>query len=70
MSGFKSFHRFSDEVFAFKGWPNLSRNIMLQDVSESKAESYETTHNFFVLEEGRSNSLLQTYKLFVVLKEI
>ena len=70
MSGFKSFHRFSDEVFAFKGWPNLSRNIMLQNVSESKAESYETTHNFFVLEEGRSNSLLQTYKLFVVLKEI
>ena len=67
MNGFnmiKSFHRFSDEVFAFKGWPNLSRNIMLQNVSESKA-----THNFFVLEEGRSNSLLQTYKL-VVLKEI
>ena len=42
---------------------------MLQNVSESKAESYKTTHNFFVLEEGRSNSLLQTYK-FVVLKEI
>ena len=69
MIGFKSFHRFRDEVFAFKGWPNLSRNIMLQNVSESKAESYETTHNFFVLEEGRSNSLLKTYK-FVVLKEI
>ena len=31
--------------------------------------SYNTTHNFFVLEDGRSNSLLQTYKL-VVLKEI
>ena len=42
---------------------------MLQNVSESKAERYKTTHNFFVLEEGRSNSLLQTYKL-VVLKEI
>ena len=42
---------------------------MLQNVSESKAESYKTTHNFFVLEEGRSNSLLQTYK-FVVLKEM
>ena len=42
---------------------------MLQNVSESKAESYKTTHNFFVLEEVRSNSLLQTYKL-VVLKEI
>ena len=42
---------------------------MLQNVSESKAESYKTTHNFFVLEEGRSNSSLQTYK-FVVLKEI
>ena len=42
---------------------------MLQNVSESKAESYKTTHNFFVLEEGRSNSLLQTYKL-VVSKEI
>ena len=36
---------------------------MLQNVSESKAESYKTTHNFFVLEDGRSNSLLQTYKL-------
>ena len=42
---------------------------MLQNVSQGKAESYKTTHNFFVLEEGRSNSLLQTYK-FVVLKEI
>ena len=42
---------------------------MLQNVSESKAESCKTTHNFFVLEEGRLNSLLQTYKL-VVLKEI
>ena len=42
---------------------------MLQNVSESKAESYKTTHNFFVLQEGRSNSLLQTYK-FVVLKEM
>ena len=42
---------------------------MLQNVSESKAESYKTTHNFFVLEEVRSNSLLQSYKL-VVLKEI
>ena len=42
---------------------------MLQNVSESKAESYKTTHNFFVVEEGRSNSLLQTYK-FVVLKEM
>ena len=31
--------------------------------------SYNTTHNFFVLEDGRSNSLLQTYK-FVVLKEM
>ena len=41
---------------------------MLQNVSESKTESYKTNHNFFVLEEGRSNSLLQTYKL-VVLKE-
>ena len=39
---------------------------MLQNVSESKAESYKTTHNFFVLEEGRSNSLLQTYKLVVL----
>ena len=47
----------------------MSRNIKLQNVSESKAESYKTTHNFFVLEEGRSNSSLQTYK-FVVLKEI
>ena len=53
----------------FKGGPNLSRNVMLQNVSESKAERYKTTHNFFVLEDGRSNSLLQTYKL-VVLKEI
>ena len=43
---------------------------MLQNVSESKAESYKATQNFFVLEEGRSNGLLQTYKLFVVLKEI
>ena len=42
---------------------------MLQNVSESTAERYKTTHNFFVLEDGRSNSLLQTYKL-VVLKEI
>ena len=42
---------------------------MLQNVSESKAESYKTTLNFFVLEERRSNSLLQTYKL-VVVKEI
>ena len=42
---------------------------MLENVSESKAESHKTTHNFFVLEEGQSNSLLQTYKL-VVLKEI
>ena len=33
------------------------------ETTESKAESYKTTHNFFVLEEGRSNSLLQTYKL-------
>ena len=33
---------------------------MLQNVSESKAERYKTTHNFFVLEDGRSNSLLQT----------
>ena len=31
--------------------------------------SYNITHNFFVLEDGRSNSLLQTYKL-LVLKEI
>ena len=31
--------------------------------------SYNTTRNFFVLEDGRSNSLLQTYKL-LVLKEI
>ena len=31
--------------------------------------SYNTSHNFFVLEDRRSNSLLQTYKL-VVLKEI
>ena len=69
MGGLKSFYRFSDEVFAFKGGPNLSRDIMLQNVSESKAESYKTTHNFFVLGEGRSSSLLQTYK-FVVLKEI
>ena len=38
---------------------------MLQNVSESKAERYKTTHNFFVLEDGRSNSLLQTYKLVV-----
>ena len=42
---------------------------MLQNVSERKAERYKTTPNFFVLEDGRSNSLLQTYKL-VVLKEI
>ena len=35
---------------------------MLQNVSESKAERYKTTHNFFVLEDDRSNSLLQTYK--------
>ena len=73
MIGFKSFNRFPDEVFAlisaFKGWPNLSRNVMLQNVSESKAESNKITHNFFVLEDGRSNSLLQTYKL-VALKEI
>ena len=70
MIGFKSFNRFPGEVFrAFKGSPNLSRNVMLQNVSESKAERYKTTHNFFVLEDGRSNSLLQTYKL-VVLKEI
>ena len=41
---------------------------MLQNVSESKAERYKTTHNFFVLEDGRSNGLLQTYKP-VVLKE-
>ena len=33
---------------------------MLQNVSESKAERYKTTHNFFVLEDGRSKSLLQT----------
>ena len=72
MIGFKSFNRFPGEVFAlraFKGSPNLSRNVMLQNVSESKAERYKTTHNFFVLEDGRSNCLLQTYKL-VVLKEI
>ena len=31
--------------------------------------TYNTTHNFFVLEDGRSNSLLQTYKL-LVLKDI
>ena len=31
--------------------------------------SYNTTRNFFVLEDGRSNSLLQTYKL-LVLKDI
>ena len=42
---------------------------MLQNVSASKAERYKTTPNFFGLEDGRSNSLLQTYKL-VVLKEI
>ena len=42
---------------------------MLQNAYDSKAESHKTTHNFFVLEEGRSNSLLQTYKL-VVLNEI
>ena len=42
---------------------------MLQTVSEGKAENYKATHNFFVLEEGRLNSLLQTNKL-VVLKEI
>ena len=43
---------------------------MLQIImSESKAESYKTTHNFFVLEDGRSNSLLQTYKL-LILQEI
>ena len=66
MIAFKSFNRFPefDRI-----WPNLSRNVMLQNVSESKAERYKTTHNFFVLEDGRSNSLLQTYKL-VVLKEI
>ena len=72
MIGFKSFNRFPDEVFplrAFKGWPNLLRNVMLQNVSERKAERYKTTPNFFVLEDGRSNSLLQTYKL-VALKEI
>ena len=69
MIGFKSFNRFPDEVFCFKGWPNLSRNVMLQNVSESKAERYKTTYNFFVLEDGPSNSLLQTYKL-VALKEI
>ena len=44
-------------------------NVTNYNVSESKAESYKTTHNFFVLEDGRSNSLLQTYKL-VILKEI
>ena len=38
---------------------------MLQNVSESKAARYKTTHNFFVLEDGRSNSLLQTYKLLI-----
>ena len=38
-------------------------------MSESKAESYKTTHNFFLLEDGRSNSLLQTYKL-LILQEI
>ena len=35
---------------------------MFQNVSGSKAERYKITHNFFVLEDGRSNSLLQTYK--------
>ena len=68
MIGFKSFNRFPDEVFALRV-TELSRNVMLQNVSESKAERYKTTHNFFVLEDGRSNSLLQTYKL-VELKEI
>ena len=42
---------------------------MLENVSESTAERYETTHNFFVLEDGRSNSLLQTYNL-LILQEI
>ena len=42
---------------------------MLQNVSESKAESYKTAHNFSVLEDGRSNSLLQSYKL-LILQEI
>ena len=44
-------------------------NVTNYNVSESKAESYKTTHNFFVLEDGRSNSLLQTYKL-LILQEI
>ena len=44
-------------------------NVTNYNVSESKAESYKTTHNFFFLEDGRSNSLLQTYKL-LILQEI
>ena len=39
-----------------------------KETTESKAESYKTTHNFFDLEEGRSNSLLQTYKLIRSIK--
>ena len=68
MIGFKSFYRFPDEVFALRVTEFVTQ-CMLQNVSESKAERWKTTHNFFVLEDGRSNSLLQTYKL-VVLKEI
>ena len=69
MSGFKSFYGFSDEVFAFKGVTEFVTQCMLQTVSDGKAENYKATHNFFVLEEGRSNRLLQTNKL-VVLKFI
>ena len=43
--------------------------IMSLKAPPAKAESYKTTHNFFVLEDGRSNSLLQTYKL-LILQEI
>ena len=37
ISGFKSFHRLPYEVFALKGWRNLSRNVMLQNVSVNQS---------------------------------
>ena len=61
-----------DEVFLCQGVTELVTqcNVTNYNVSESKAESYnKTAHSFFVSGDGRSNRLLQTYKL-IVLKEM
>lgn len=56
MSSVKLFPRLLNEVYTLKGQTksNVTKCLCF------KAESYKTTSNFFVVEDGYLNSLLQT----------